>query len=415
MKKSFWYIAAMMIFFSQFFYVLPFAENIPYTSFGRYLAIILLMFGIFFRNILIYKSELFVMAILIIMSALFFMIQSIALNDYMIIRNSLQYYTMLLTMLFLVKTIGYKKIINLFIIFTVANVILLAVWMMLGQIEIYEYRVLPFNPHIGISFMGLSMLFSAPDNSLVDLSYLHLRFSSFTENPNAFAFYAAVGFTGMFIRKDYTKREKRLCFLLFILVMIATQSRAAGLFALTFIASYRIIKLKSDYGKILYTFISVFSIFTLVIGMSLIRDSDEISSGRFDTWNYILDTYINGLDINILFGIGFNMLDVFLSKLSGGLHVPVDNSYIPFLLEVGVVGVVCLYSSIIICVIYLKKSGFIDDVLLAFFIAILCYSMVEKIFFLGIKSYVWMLYLFYSLQLKCNLTKKYDRFKERFL
>ncbi len=352
--------------------------------------VLLLVGGLCYKKIQIGKMELNVLIALILPFVILGIVQCLYYaNPEMIIRSAGVFFNVMAAYT-ISKYIGFSKFAMMLRFLVLINVILVFTTVILGNVTIDLSAKSMFSSGVFISWS----VFRFPVFlGAWDIGIDTFRCGGLFGHPNGFGLMSAIGIIGL----SYTKsnfKKKVFWWLIFSLSFFVSESRASVLLVVTFYLLKTIISGSFTYRKMFFN--TLFLSLSILLGISLLTlRSDQVgevdvTSGRDELMGIVYSSWASGLDISKLIGIGIGNATDYL-KILTGMNIPLDNSYIPLLLEMGIVGGTVWMLVLVGVFLYsLHLSGWKYS--MPFLIGILVYSMVEHEFSLDIYSLHWLVY-----------------------
>ncbi|WP_211221532.1 O-antigen ligase family protein [Selenomonas ruminantium] len=316
----------------------------------------------------------------------FGMIQCLLLKDSSILIRCIGAFANIITACCISKSIGFLKFSSILRKLTLINIIIVLTVVFCGTLEI-DVSNMDKGEVFYLSW-GIFKISVVPGSwSGIDI----VRSGGLFGHPNLFGLMSAIGIIGLaYEKKDY--RMKWLWWIVFVISFIISESRASILFVMTFYLFNNVLSNDSVTSKkIKIILMLLLFVFLGIILVSLrSNDTSDITSGRMDIWELVYSIYNSGLDINMLFGIGIGKSSEYLTLVTGSF-IPVDNSYIPLLLEMGIIGLGMWLSVLILFFFYASSIG-TWRMHVSFLAGVIAYSFLEHELSLDLYSLHWLVY-----------------------
>lgn len=353
--------------------------------------VVWLIAGLCLKKIQMRKIELDILIIIILPFVLLGIVQCLYYANPEIIIRCAGVFFNVITAYAISKYIGFVKFAMMLRFLTLINIVLIVSTVCFGDVIIDLSSKGMFSSGLFISW---SILKFPVFLGSWDIGVETFRCGGLFGHPNGFGLMAAVGIIGMAYEND--RLEKKIFWWsVFLLSFFISESRAGFLFVMTFYLfrnlCSRKITPKSLLANVLFLFLfMILSIFLLTLRSNNQLSDVDVTSGRSELMDIVYSAYASGLDINKLLGIGIGNATEYL-KVMIGMNIPLDNSYIPLLLEMGIVG-----GSVWILVLvgFFFYSMYMSErkYSVPFFIGMLVYSIFEHEFSMDIYSLHWLVY-----------------------
>lgn len=301
-------------------------EPLTFATLSKVAGTGLLLLGYWQGSLTLYKDELRGLLILIIPLSVYVLAQAGIMSDTEIFKHLIGYECLVLTVVYVYKKLGLSAFFKFLRYLMLGNLIFILIWTVCGTAVITDFRGRDEFLMQAIGPIGLPIFAGSME---------WIRFGGLLGHPNFFGLVAALGIIGL----DFSKGSKKGYFFwgaLFIIALFLTQSRAAFLlvavYTITKILSKRRISLK----HILVIVFALILVMVITANILYLR-GDDPTSGRMEIMNTLWSLYTQGLEINQWLGVGFGNLSNYMEVQLRYVY-PADNSYIPLLLELGVVG-----------------------------------------------------------------------------
>lgn len=352
---------------------------------------IVLLVGIFLNKIKIYSKELVVIASLILPFYILGIVQCLAYeNAQMLVRVGGAIFNV--TAAYCVGVIvGFIRFTQILRWLMLANIVIMITTVLFGDVI---FDVSAQSAYSGGWFISWGIFRFPVVLGSWDIGIDTFRCGGLFFHPNCFGLMATVGVIGL----SYIAcplREKIFWWVIYAISFIISESRASILFVMTFYIFRNIFSTTTIRALIVNVF---FISLSIIIGYSLLtlRSGDvsnaDYTSGRTELMDIVLYVYSSGLDIQKYIGIGIGNATQYL-QVATGMNIPLDNSYIPLLLEQGILGLF-VWLLILACFfcygIYVSNWKFT----LPYLIGMLVYSIFEHEFSLDVYSLHWLVYFF---------------------
>lgn len=386
---------------SQIIYVLPFSEYITVYRLGVSLALILLIYSIFTKKISITLAEMKQLILLLFIPTMWYLYQVAFFSNTEIFSRAIVYFTLLASGFYVYKTAELNFMLKVLRYFTVINLALALIWLLLGEIQVYKSDNLFTDDALILQIGGIYQKIFGEDG----FSY---RIAGFTQNPNALAIYGAFGLIGMDFSK-LSKWNKVYWVIVYLALFLITQSRAALLFGMSYFIVVYLLRRDIHYVKKIVSITAI--ILSLVVTNLAIyelrnQNDSDFSSGRLEYIYLVWDEFISN-DKAKIYGVGYGNAGEVLQTYFGGSKKTIDNSYLIPLLENGSVGFLVMYTSLLYAIYYSfiknkdKYSYEKRQRYIAFLSAWFIYSNLELIMFQNSFFHMFIvMYVFYHTELE---------------
>lgn len=342
------------------------------------------------KNYRLNKNEFFILSILLSLSV-FVIIQCFLLNDPYLIKKIGGIWLNVLLAFFIGKVIGFRIFSSGLRWCTFINLILIFYVTYYGDITqsvVNNYQTEYF---ITYGIFNFPILYNSDGLEM-------FRCGGLFGHPNAFGLLATVGMIGLFY--DNTGNKNKICYLLlYIVIFLITQSRASLLFLSIFYIIKRCLIDNKNISSVLINIILLSIIVTGCMSLATLRDDSanaDITSGRTSLISEAYATYEKFDIVRQSIGVGMGEMGNFLYKETGRV-IPLDNSYIVILCDMGILGG-SMFLALLLIIFYRAYSVRCSKLFISFTAGLLVYSMFEDVLVIKAGSVIWMVMLFSELQ-----------------
>ena len=383
-KRNIGIIIVLMI----YIVLVPYSQLYNINLLARIVATIFLGVGLLYGSGKLNYTYIIFVSTIIGIPSIFILMQSFFIQNVNCLSSWLARCLACFCAIYIYKSIGFRLFLNTLKWIMVVDVIGVFIWQALGIVQ--QSNIPGFN--YLISYASVSQLVYINGNDI-----LSNRYTAFTTNPNLFGFISACGALSLIWKMKMS--YKFGWWLVFVFAAFMHQSRAAILFVLCFYFIHYSILLRGVVKKL------TLMLFVLLIGILIfsvlfeLRGTTEFESGRYSGSMIMMNIFLSGSISEMLFGIGYNELGK--STLGTSLFIMTDNSYIPLLVENGIVGVLFLIIPCIMFAVYVIRKNSIPLInWLPFTISFFIYSMIENAIYGIAQSYLWTIWLLYLMDYK---------------
>ena len=375
--------------------------NIVYVSnLGELLALLLFLDGIFLKKWSIDKDYIVIFFLCILPVMIVSFIQIFYVRDFIVVKTLIHRCLFIIAAFVIVKKISFDCFTSYLRYWGGINVIVIAIVFAFGSIEILDSSIHTYGA-VGMSYMGLSFPFQI---SVFD--EMIFRCGGLFGHPNNFGLLSAIGFIGV-INSNYSYKQKLFWLMVFVISFLINESRGSVLIVGLYFLSYQLFKRKLTVKNMLINAGSCMLIASIFFSLAYLRDDTgtDYATGRAGLLAGISQKFDTESELVQLFGVGFgNVGKYVVSKFAA--DIPLDDSYLYTLVELGYIGELFFLISLIIVIYYsYKRTSMEWNVWFSFLVAFGAHSLFESDFVGGKYMYL-ITFLFYMIADKSSYKDK---------